>query len=66
MAAPHVIEWLERPAARHAVVARLEAVARDVARGGSAGRAADAVLAIAGRRAALPRTDATAAGARAA
>jgi lipid-A-disaccharide synthase len=45
--AGHVIEWLSRPAARERTVARLEAIARRVAQGGSAGRAADAVLAIA-------------------
>ncbi len=47
-AAGHVIEWLLDPAARARVVLRLEAVARDVARPGSAARAAEAVLTIAG------------------
>ena len=46
-AAGHVIEWLEQPAARRAVIERLETVARGVAQGGSAARAADAVLDIA-------------------
>jgi lipid-A-disaccharide synthase len=46
-AAGHVIEWLGDPAARARVVLRLEALARDVARPGSAARAAEAVLAIA-------------------
>jgi lipid-A-disaccharide synthase len=49
LVAGHVVEWLERPAARAAVVARLDAVARDVVGGGSAARAAEAVLAIACR-----------------
>jgi len=47
-AAEHVVEWLTCPAARAAVTKRLEAVAAEVAQGGSAGRAAAAVLAIAG------------------
>ena len=45
--AAHVIEWLRDPAARQRVVDRLEAVASVVARGGSAERAATAVLEIA-------------------
>jgi lipid-A-disaccharide synthase len=49
--AGHVVEWLTRPEARAAVVARLDEVARPVAGGGSADRAAEAVLAIAGRSA---------------
>ena len=48
--AGHVIDWLRQPAVRAQTVERLEAVARRVAQGGSAGRAADAVLAIAARR----------------
>ena len=47
--AGHVVEWLVDPVARAKVVLRLETVAREVARPGSAARAADAVLAIAGR-----------------
>ena len=47
-AAGHVVEWLLDPAARARVVLRLETVARDVARPGSAARAADAILEIAG------------------
>jgi lipid-A-disaccharide synthase len=46
-AAGHVIEWLVDPAARALTGLRLEAVACDVARPGSAARAADAVLALA-------------------
>ena len=46
-AAAHVVEWLVDPAARRRVVARLDAIAADVVRGGSAARAAAAVLAIA-------------------
>lgn len=46
-AAGHVIGWLRDPVSRARVVLRLEAVARDVARPGSAARAAEAVLAIA-------------------
>jgi len=46
-AAGHVVDWLVNPSAHDAVVARLERIAHDVARGGSASRAADAVLAIA-------------------
>ncbi len=46
-AAAHVIEWLGDPAARRAVVGRLERVAGMVERPGSADRAAAAVLAIA-------------------
>lgn len=47
--AGHVVDWLTRPEARAAVVARLEEVARPIAGGGSADRAAEAVLALAGR-----------------
>jgi hypothetical protein len=47
-AAAHVVEWLVDPAARRLAVARIEAVAAGVAHGGSAARAAAAVLAIAG------------------
>jgi len=46
-AADHVVAWLTLPAARAAVVRRLEALAGEVARPGSAARAAEAVLAIA-------------------
>ena len=49
--AAHVGAWLEDPTARERVVARLDTLARDVARPGSAARAAAAVLAIAARRA---------------
>ena len=45
--AGHVVTWLEDPAARRAVVDRLEVVASAVARPGSAARAAAAVVAIA-------------------
>jgi lipid-A-disaccharide synthase len=47
--ARHVVDWLTRPETRAAVVARLDEVARPVAGGGSADRAAEAVLALAGR-----------------
>jgi lipid-A-disaccharide synthase len=47
--AEHVVEWLTQPAAREAVIARLDAVADRVAHGGSAERAAQAVLSIAAR-----------------
>jgi len=47
--AEHVVEWLTQPAVRAAVVARLDAVAGAVAGGGSADRAAAAVIAIAER-----------------
>jgi lipid A disaccharide synthetase len=46
-AAAHVVDWLTDPAARQALLDRLETVAAAVARPGSASRAADAVLAIA-------------------
>ena len=45
--AGHVIEWLTHPASRDRVIARLDAVAGLVAGGGSADRAAEAVLAVA-------------------
>jgi len=45
--AGHVVEWLTEPATREAVITRLDAVADRVAHGGSAARAADAVLAVA-------------------
>jgi lipid-A-disaccharide synthase len=48
--AGHVVDWLSHPEKRAAVVDRLEAIARRVATGGSADRAADAVLAIAASR----------------
>jgi hypothetical protein len=41
------VEWLTQPTAREAVITRLDAVADRVSHGGSADRAADAVLAIA-------------------
>jgi len=47
--AGHVVEWLTQPAAREAVIARLDAVADRVAHGGSAERAAEAVLVVASR-----------------
>jgi lipid-A-disaccharide synthase len=47
--AAHVVEWIEDPAARRHTIARLDAVAEAVAGGGSAERAAAAVLALARR-----------------
>ena len=47
--AGHVVEWLTQPATREAVIARLDAVADRVAHGGSAERAAEAVLVVASR-----------------
>jgi lipid-A-disaccharide synthase len=47
--AGHVVEWLTQPAVREAVIARLDAVADRVAHGGSAERAAEAVLVVASR-----------------
>jgi lipid-A-disaccharide synthase len=47
--AGHIVEWLTQPAVREAVIARLDAVAEQVAHGGSAERAAEAVLAVASR-----------------
>jgi lipid-A-disaccharide synthase len=53
--ARHVVEWLTQPATRERVIARLDAVAESVSHGGSADRAADAVLAVAaGGRTGLP------------
>jgi lipid A disaccharide synthetase len=53
--AGHVVEWLTQPAVREGVIARLDAVADRVSGGGSAERAADAVLAVAASgRAGLP------------
>jgi lipid-A-disaccharide synthase len=49
-AAEHVVEWLTDPVARGLVVERLEGIAHDVDHGGSAERAAEAVLAIAAGR----------------
>jgi lipid-A-disaccharide synthase len=46
-AAGHLVEWLTVPASRRQIVARLDHLAGEVARGGSANRAAAAVLAIA-------------------
>ena len=48
--AGHVVDWLSHPERRAAVVDRLETIARRVATGGSADRAAEAVLAIAAAR----------------
>jgi lipid-A-disaccharide synthase len=45
--AGHVIEWLTQPASRVRVIARLDGVADMVSHGGSADRAAEAVLAVA-------------------
>ncbi len=55
-AAAHVVAWLTDPVAREHAIGRIEAVAARVATGGSAARAADAVLAIAsgGRATAAP------------
>jgi lipid-A-disaccharide synthase len=47
--AGHVVEWLTQPAVRAAVIARLDTVADRVAHGGSAERAAEAVLLVASR-----------------
>jgi len=46
-AAGHLVEWLTEPTARRRIVARLDRLACEVAHGGSADRAAAAVLAIA-------------------
>jgi hypothetical protein len=46
-AAEHLVEWLVDPDARRRAVARIDALAIRVAHGGSAARAAAAVLAIA-------------------
>ena len=60
--AGHVIEWLTQPASRLRVIARLDGVADMVSHGGSADRAAEAVLAVASqglpvvRAGALPGT----------
>lgn len=51
--AGHVIEWLMHPASRQAVVERLDRIAAGVTQGGSAARAAEAVLEIAERRSTL-------------
>ena len=53
-AAAHVIEWFTDPAARGRIVERLDRLAADVAHPGASDRAADAVLAIAGRTTAIP------------
>jgi lipid-A-disaccharide synthase len=53
--AGHVIEWLTQPAARDRVIARLDAVSDLVAGGGSADRAAEAVLAVASHGLAVVR-----------
>lgn len=53
-AADHVVAWLTEPVARAAVVRRLETLAAEVARPGSAARAAAAVLAIAAGEAVVP------------
>jgi lipid-A-disaccharide synthase len=47
-AAGHLIDWLQDPAALARATLRLEALAREVARPGSAARAAEAVVDIAG------------------
>lgn len=52
--AGHVIGWLEDESSRQAVIARLEAVAATVSHGGSAERAALAVVEMAETPAALP------------
>jgi lipid-A-disaccharide synthase len=46
-AAGHLVEWLTEPAARRQILGRLDQLADEVAHGGSANRAAAAVLAIA-------------------
>ena len=46
-AAGHLVDWLTVPASRRQIVARLDRLAGEVARGGSADRAAAAVIAIA-------------------
>jgi lipid-A-disaccharide synthase len=59
-AADHVVEWLTLPEARAAVLERIERVAGAVVEGGSAGRAAAAVLAIASGTPTTGRRDHTA------
>lgn len=55
--AVHVVEWLTDAAQRRRTLERIEAVAATVARPGSAARAADAVLAIAGGGAVVAEAD---------
>ena len=55
--AAHVVEWLTDAAQRRRTLERIEAVAATVARPGSAARAAEAVLAIAGGGAVVTEAD---------
>jgi hypothetical protein len=55
--AVHVVEWLTDAAQRRRTLERSEAVAATVARPGSAARAAEAVLAIAGGGAVVTEAD---------
>ena len=55
--AVHVVEWLTDAAQRRRTLERIEAVAATVARPGSAARAAEAVLAIAGGGAVVTEAD---------
>ena len=55
--AVHVVEWLTDAAQRRRTLERIEAVAATVARPGSASRAAEAVLAIAGGGAVVAEAD---------
>ena len=55
--AVHVVEWLTDTAQRRRTLERIEAVAATVARPGSAARAAEAVLAIAGGGAVVTEAD---------
>jgi lipid-A-disaccharide synthase len=55
--AVHVVEWLTDAAQRRRTLERIEAVAATVARPGSAARAAEAVLAIAGGGAVVAKAD---------
>ena len=55
--AVHVVEWLTDAAQRRRTLERIEAVAATVARPGSAARAAEAVLAIAGGGAVVAEAD---------
>jgi lipid-A-disaccharide synthase len=54
-AAAHLVAWLRDESARRQVLDRLESIAAQVARGGSAARAAAHVLAVAGRSEDLAR-----------
>jgi len=60
--AGHVVDWLTRPGAREEAIRRLDAVAERVSHGGSADRAAAAVLEIGRRRAVAGRHGTAAAG----